>query len=300
MTAHVQRSERSRHLVLRLTAGDALPQALVAALRDEGVSAGWIRAGGLVTDVELRAFDPARGQLGGRRTIAGPVHVLSIESSIGMAGGEPSLSLRAVLARETDRGLETFAGEIASARALALEAMVTAFDDLVLARSADATGVALLEGGGSGGMAPAGGAARGPSAEAGSRATGTASAWSAAASASTTIDRDPPRAAYPGPSGTAGASGTAGTAGHGAPVPLPQRPAKPAPEDQPTPEPGDVVDHFAFGRCEVIKSDGDRLHLRIPKDGRIREIALEMLRVIPLEDESSAGGPRRYKLERRI
>jgi predicted DNA-binding protein with PD1-like motif len=293
MTAHVQRSERSRHLVLRLTAGEALPQALVSALREEGVSAGWLRAGGLVTDVELRAFDPARGQLGGRRSLAGPVHVLSIESSIGMAGGEPSLSLRAVLARETDRGLETFAGEIASARALALEAVVTVFEDLVLARSADATGIALLDAGGPGAPAPSpAGAPRGPSGEGGARGgASAASAWSAAASASTTIDRDPPRAAYPGPSAAAGASG------QGPPAPIPHRPAKPALVEQPIPEPGDIVDHFAFGRCEVIKTDGDRLHLRIPKDGRIREIALEMLRVIPLEDE---GGVRRFKLERRI
>ena len=49
--------------------------------------------------------------------------------------------------------------------------------------------------------------------------------------------------------------------------------------------------------AQVIKTDGERLHLRIPKDGRVREIALEMLRVIPLEPE---GGVRRFKLERRI
>jgi len=63
------------------------------------------------------------------------------------------------------------------------------------------------------------------------------------------------------------------------------------------PEAGDVVDHFAFGRCDVVKSDGDRLHLRIHKDGRIREIALEMLRVTLLDGD---GTGRRFKLERRI
>jgi hypothetical protein len=79
---------------------------------------------------------------------------------------------------------------------------------------------------------------------------------------------------------------------------MPQRPARPAETaEQPIPQPGDVVDHFAFGRCEVVKTDGERLHLRIPRDGRIREIALEMLRVTPLEPE---GGIQRFKLERRI
>ena len=73
---------------------------------------------------------------------------------------------------------------------------------------------------------------------------------------------------------------------------------RPGPDlDAPVPEAGDVVDHFAFGRCDVVKSDGDRLHLRIHKDGRIREIALEMLRVTPLDAD---GTGRRFKLERRI
>ena len=52
------------------------------------------------------------------------------------------------------------------------------------------------------------------------------------------------------------------------------------------------------GRADVVKSDGDRLHLRVYKDGRIREIALEMLRVSRLPDADD--GKRRYKLERRL
>jgi hypothetical protein len=81
-------------------------------------------------------------------------------------------------------------------------------------------------------------------------------------------------------------------------MPIPQRPARPELDlDTPVPEPGDVVDHFAFGRCDVLKSDGDRLHLRVHKDQRIREIALEMLRVTRLPDE---GTGRRFKLERRL
>ncbi|HEX3344411.1 MAG TPA: hypothetical protein VHS09_07545, partial [Polyangiaceae bacterium] len=83
-------------------------------------------------------------------------------------------------------------------------------------------------------------------------------------------------------------------------APMPQRPQRPATmgDDAPVPEPGDSVDHFAFGRADVVKSDGDRLHLKVHKDGRIREIALEMLRVSRLED--GEGGKRRFKLERRM
>jgi hypothetical protein len=58
-----------------------------------------------------------------------------------------------------------------------------------------------------------------------------------------------------------------------------------------------MVEHFAFGRCEVLKSDGDRLHLKVGKDSRIREIALEMLRVTPLADD---GGQRTFRLDRRL
>ncbi|HEY5147883.1 MAG TPA: DUF296 domain-containing protein [Polyangiaceae bacterium] len=287
MTVRVHRSERSRHLFLRAAAGDVLPAALVAILRDERVSAGWLRASGVLTDVELSAFDGTLGRLGEPRRIAGAVQVLSLESSIGLVDGEPALSLRAVLGRESDRGLETLAGEIVSARAIALEAIVTVFEDLALDRTIDAAvGVSLLDAHASP-IPPA--AARVPfpaaRANAANAASSPAATWSAAASASAQTDRDAQVA-------------RSGANVQGAPMPPPQRPIRPDVEtDQPTPEPGDVVDHFAFGRCEVIKSDGDRLHLRVPKDGRIREIALEMLRVIPLESE---GPGHRFKLERRI
>ena len=287
MSVRIHRSERSRHLVLRVSAGDPLPSALVAGLRDERVTSGWLRASGVLADVELRAFDAALGRLGQARRIAGPVHVVSLESSVGLVDGEPSFSLRAILARESDRGLETLAGEIASARTIALEVFVTVFDDLVLDRAVDpAAGVSLVDSPAS--PSPnAGSAPRAPVPAGRAISPAATTTWSAAASASSQADREGPPAAR-----SAGASQAM------LPAPIPQRPFRPDVQvDQPTPEPGDVVDHFAFGRCEVIKSDGDRLHLRIPKDRRVREIALEMLRVTPLESE---GPGRRFKLERRI
>lgn len=81
---------------------------------------------------------------------------------------------------------------------------------------------------------------------------------------------------------------------------LPPKIVRPAAVDQadaPFPEEGDVVEHFAFGTCDVLKSDGDRIHLRVHRDQRIKEIAPEMLRVIPLD---LASKPRRFKLERKI
>jgi hypothetical protein len=198
------------------------------------------------------------------------VHALVVEGSIGLVDGEPSLSLRALLARESETGLESLAGEVASAHATAFEAMVTSFDDLTLERVFDdRAGVWLL------------GA---PSARPSSKgSTPSPAPWAVALEASERAEPAKPRVV----------SAAAST------VAIPARPPRPELDlDAIVPERGDVVEHFAFGRCEVLKSDGDRLHLRVDKDGRIREIALEMLRVTPL-GESESGG-RRFKLERRL
>lgn len=280
MSVSVHSSERSRHLVVRVSAGETLPDALATKLQEEQVACGWLRASGVLADVELRAFDVELGTLGSTRRIAGPVHVLALEGSIGLVDGEPSFSLRALLARETNRGLETLAGEIASARTVALEALVTVLDDVTLERALDAgAGVWLL------GSATA---SSGPARAAKPTVSGPPAAWSAALEASEPAEARPARYS---PAGAPAATLSA---------PMPQRPARPPMEDvdTPVPEPGDAVEHFAFGRGDVMKSDGDRLHLRIHKDGRIREIALEMLRVTRMPDADD--GKRRFKLERRM
>jgi predicted DNA-binding protein with PD1-like motif len=280
----VLRSEKSRHIVLRLSSGELLPDALVARLRDEHVTCGWLRGSGVLVDVELRAFDSDLGTLGSTHRIAGPVHALSLDGGIGATGGEPTLSLRALLARDADRGLETFAGEISGAQAVAVEALVVALDDLHLERSLDSAAGVWLFG-------------------------GTASATSSFARPSSSLGAAAPRPAMRAEwTDAVNASGSDREAGvYPRPTELvaPQVPLKPPKSlrsssrlDGPTPEAGDSVEHFAFGRCDVIKSDGDRLHLKVHKDGRIREIALEMLRVTPIGDDSD--GKRRFKLERKI
>lgn len=285
MTLRVQKSARSRHLVLRASAGDLLPDAIATRLGEEGVSCGWLRASGVLDDVELRAFDALQARPGSARRIGGPVQVLSLESSVGLVDGKPALSLRAVLARETDRGLETLAGEIVRARIVALEALVTVFEDLAIERVVDpTTGLSMLD------PDPV----RPPVASAVSvplprpaPGAGSPAGWSGALEASAQVEREPQGQPRSPPSATA----------------MPQRPVRRGPDldPAPVPEAGDVVDHFAFGRCDVVKSDGERLHLRIHKDGRIREIALEMLRVTPLNVEADAVGTGpRFKLERRI
>ncbi len=288
----VHPSAATRHLLLRAPAGERLPDALVARLRDEGVECGWLRASGVLHDVELRAFDAGTGGPGVVHRIAGPVQVLSLEGSIGVTDGEPSFSMRAVLARETDGGLQTLAGEITTARTVALEVLVTALDDVSLGRALDpAAGVWLLGAGASSGA---------PRTTPRERevATPPSPAWSAALDASERAP-EPPRAAATAAAPAAAPAPSSPSLGTSAAMPLPQRPVRPVLDlDALAPEAGDVVDHFAFGRAEVLKSDGDRLHLRVGKDGRIREIALEMLKVSRLED--TPEGKRHFRLERRI
>ncbi len=268
---------------MRASAGEVLPGALATKLRDERVASGWLRASGVVADVELRAYDGELGTLGSTRRIAGPVQVLSLEGSIGLSQGEPSISLRALLARETDRGLETLAGEILSARTIALEVLVTALDDVALERSLDASAGVWLLGGGAAGSR---GAPEQPR-RAAEPERAPPPAWSSALEASDHVEARPRPAASPSAPGVA-------------PAVMPQRPPRPGVVDldTPVPEPGDLVDHFAFGRADVVKSDGDRLHLKVHKDGRVREIALEMLRVSRMPDGDD--GKRRFKLERRM
>lgn len=64
-----------------------------------------------------------------------------------------------------------------------------------------------------------------------------------------------------------------------------------------TPERGDLVQHFAFGLCEVLSAAGERLVLRdAGGNGRIREIAIDRLAVTgPVEHD----GKRLFRLERR-
>lgn len=74
------------------------------------------------------------------------------------------------------------------------------------------------------------------------------------------------------------------------------RAAEPPPEEVPAPERGDRVQHFAFGLCDVLMSDGESLRIRnVAGTGRIREIRLEKLIVLA---PSIRDGRRVFKLVR--
>jgi hypothetical protein len=158
--------------------------------------------------------------------------------------------------------------------------MVTALDDVATTRAPGPSGVWILE--------PSGGPAR--VAVAPAPAPSASGAPAAAPEPVRPSEPELTRPSPPKPSPTFTAPST-----------MPLRPAKPpvVEEEHIYPDAGDVVEHFAFGRCDVIKSDGDRLHLRLSKDGRIKEIALEMLKVTPLPPVEGSPG-KHYKLDRRL
>lgn len=302
----------ARHLLVRFTEPARLPDALLAALRDEVVLAGWVRASGVLTDVQIRALDPRTGAASQPRRIAGAVQVIALEGSVGLAGGDVSCGMRVVLARETDAGLDTIAGDLVEARIDALEVLITAFDEVTATRQLDRAGVWVLDAteGAPRPAAPAPAPAPAPALPIAAAAPVQAGFAEVVRAAEVEAQKPAPAPA-PAPVPPPAPSSSPSVAPPAPPRPSPTfsmsnaipariaRPAQAETEDEPVPEPGDVVEHFAFGRCEVVKSDGDRLHVRLGKDQRIKEIALEMLRVTPLPSEEGQT-TRHFKLARKL
>lgn len=289
----------ARQLVLRLGDSARLPEALLTTLRDEVVLGGWMRASGVLHDVRIRALGG-----GAVRTLVGAVHAVVLEGSIGVSQGDISCGLRAVLSRETDSGLETIAGDIIDARVGDLEAFITALDDVSLVRQPTPAGVWLMEPTDAKPRAPAPTPVAVNAAPAPAPAPAPANAAPAPAPASDPMIMKAPASAPSLPSNDGAVQKPTApkpSPTYSAPTAMPLRPVKPQVEEveQVCPDAGDVVEHFAFGRCEVVKSDGDRLHLRLGKDGRIKEIALEMLRVTPLPPADGVDG-KHFKLDRKL
>lgn len=276
---NVVESRRVRHLVLRAELGEALPDALTRGLDEAEVKAGWVSGTGVLEMVELASIDPERPRL--VRHVGGAVLAVSLQGSVATEGGETTVRLRATLAREGVLGLETFGGEIVSARVIACDLVVTAFDDLSLGRQVDEqTGMTAL-----------------------------VATTRAQAAQLRSVVAEPARAAAPTVASAPVAAPAAAHSPAPPPAPLPMetsssamaplvRPTKPQEEQlEAYPEVGDLVSHFHFGECEVISSDGERIRLRQEKDSRVREVALTMLKI---ESPTVApSGKRHFRLERK-
>jgi predicted DNA-binding protein with PD1-like motif len=138
-------ARRTRHLLVRLERGEELPAALVRALDEMEVKAGWLSGFGVMESMEIAVYQASSRGYGKTRRLDTPCSVTSLSGNIALYDGAASVRLFVSLAREGDFGLETFAGELAWARALSMEIHVVAFDDLTLGRSLDErTGLTIL------------------------------------------------------------------------------------------------------------------------------------------------------------
>jgi predicted DNA-binding protein with PD1-like motif len=287
---NVREANRARHLVIRLDRGDELPAALVRALDEAEARSAWITGVGALEAAEIALYDQGRRAYGDARRIDRPTEVVALSGNVSVLEGTTIVRLSATLAREGDVGLELFGGQLVWGRAFALELCVTVFDDLALTRVADErTGLPLLS-------ARDGAVLRSPR-------TASASA-EAPAPPPAPAHVEPPRAysppppAAPPPSPPPPPVHAPAAPNHTSEAPaLPQRPQKPRDDIEVYPEVGDKVTHFHFGECTVITSDGDRIRLRQDKDGRVREVALTMLKIEA--PTIAADGSRHFKLGRK-
>jgi predicted DNA-binding protein with PD1-like motif len=276
---NVHEAHRVRHLVIRLDQGDELPAALVRALDEAEARSGFITGMGALEVADLAPYDSTRAGSAKARRV-GPCEVVSLSGNVALLDGAASVRLSVALARETELGLATFGGQLVWGRVSSLELHVVAFDDLALTRVADErTGQPVLAARTAPtlamGEAPKAPARPGPTVDLGPVAI------------PLPPPATPPAAPTPAPSPAAPANEGSS---------MPQRPQKPQDDLEVYPEVGDVVMHFAFGECTVIGSDGDRIRLRQDRDGRVREVALTMLRIEP---PSVADGTRHFKLHRK-
>lgn len=298
---NVAESKRVRHLVLHVERGEELPVTLIRTLHDVEARSAIIRGVGIVEAIEIASIDQH-----GRSTIHrldSPSVVVALDGNVAVEDGATNVHLYVTLARQTELGHQTVSGHVRWARASALDLYVTVFDDLVLERLTDDHGFSVAL-------------------HASTRASGTP--------AKMVVEESPRETAPVAPAAPVAPVAPAAPVAPVAPVvpaappvvavapakpvykepepdlkpaaPVLAPPARlPKPVDDSTevyPDVGDVVTHFHFGECEVIGSDGERIRLRQIKDGRVREVALSMLRI-----EGPAVDPetnkRAFKLSRK-
>ncbi|MFT3764949.1 MAG: hypothetical protein QM820_05440 [Minicystis sp.] len=243
---------------------------------------------------------------------------MSITGNAATMNGATTLRLSASLARETDVGLQAFGGQLVWARAFEVELHVTVLDDVSLTRVADErTGLPVL----TAKAAPANTIPAAPPEVVETLRAEPARAEPVRAEApraeppraeppraeparvdpprAEPVRAEPPRAAIPLPSPAIPSPPPPAAplmGSHGGPA-LPPKPMRPMDAPDVYPDVGDSVMHFHFGECTVVSSDGDRIRLQQEKDGRVREVALAMLKIEA--PTTLADGRRHFKLGRK-
>lgn len=260
-----------------LEPGDELVDALKRALQPHP-SAFVVAGAGEVEDAELLVL-----QISGRgrthQKLSGAADLVSLTA----IAGEQGLEVRATLASQSEAGSQVIGG-------LLVRATVVSADFRAVIRETSTTKTA----------GPVTAATREPvtsspvaSAPPAPSVTPTPATPPPSPPSSPSVSPQPsPREAVPSPGATSEPR-TVSTPG-GPPLPPKLRRTE---HLELFPEENDVVTHFAFGRCVVIFSDGERIRFQQERDGRVREVALSMLRI----DEPTVGedGKRHWELRRK-
>jgi hypothetical protein len=196
---------------------------------------------------------------GGDRTELQLDGIWDLVSLRGAGESATSMTLVALLCRESANGPETRGGVLAGGSVVSATIRLGSGSDATLSQPPRQPVVALQA------AAPVVPTPTPRPAEAAPPAAASAPAAPVAA---------PPQPPAASPSGSPGAAPPFGSSGT-----LPKRPVTVTESEESYPEEGDLVTHFAFGRCTVVSSDGERLRLQQERDGRVREVALSMLRL---------------------
>ena len=310
---NVQESNRTRTLTITMDRGDELPVGLIRALGEAEARSAWVVGTGTLEAAEIAVYDQASRTWGPTRRIETPTMLASLIGNAAIEAGVLVLNLTVTLARETDAGNEVIAGQLVWARAFAVELCVTAFDDFTLTRTADErTGLAKLSGRKSAAVLIESPRAEAPAAPPVRAEAPTLDRIELPAAPPARIELPAPAPRVEAPAAPVRASsayvpppaqktdaaraalhyGTSTAAPAEAPTIL-TRPNRANKQEQMDayPEIGDAVGHFHFGECTVISSDGDRIRLRQDKDGRVREVALAVLKI---EDPTILADGRRH------
>jgi predicted DNA-binding protein with PD1-like motif len=270
------------HRLVLLEKGDRWPDALLEAIEKAGLSSGTFRGSAVLRDVEVRTFDSTAGQREGARHLEGPLEAVVIDGAFGLTRGSIAVTARTVLALRDSFGERITSGSVESARLDGGEVLVSGFPGTDLVRTMrGVAGVWLFQLEAESIASPAQArervrddeAAKAPKRS--STMPAVAGAWASLADASDAMVSEPVREVR--------AAVTRA-------VQPPRAPhiVSDADDGNPSVEQGAVVEHFAFGEGDVLKSDGERIHARFERDGRIREVSLNVTKV-------TAAGTRRGK-----
>ncbi|MFO0601893.1 MAG: PPC domain-containing DNA-binding protein [Polyangiales bacterium] len=284
-------SHATRTLLVRLTRGEPLVEALATLARDHHVGAATVVGRGVVQSITLEGYDPRAKGYGGRRTFSGAIELASLHGAILQGPGDALVQLHAAVVRDTDNGLEALGGSVVDAQVVAVDVTIFAHDDVRLSLQVDAaTGLPAWR---AEAASPRSAAAppmeriverTAPVVE--RTAPVVERATPVVERAAPVVERAPARvqeraermASEPPGRGVAAPVKSLADAARA----LEAMPAREdAPDDEDTDfQPGDYVLHPAWGYCEVLRdSDAETLNIRLLDRGSTRTIKADIFDV---------------------